>query len=238
MIYDISLNEYPGEICLVLYHNTCNLHCPHCFNYIMPEDNKLTLFNVAKAIDETKDFITAVCLTGGEPLLCNQLDTIIKYIKDRGFKIKINTNGIDTYSNLLRSKNVDFINLSIKGDYQFYQRCGYKESKDELIHYLARINADILEYSLVFGGPFWDAKSSVKFIQNVLRKSLRFQLFEELPTYITIKQFKSGNCLDSRFNDWPMPKRDELVDIGKLFSHLTQKGIYLETYEFGREKIY
>ncbi len=40
-----------------------------------------------------KKYLDGVCITGGEPLLQNDLDKFCKFLKDLGYKIKLDTNG-------------------------------------------------------------------------------------------------------------------------------------------------
>lgn len=240
MHYDISLIEYPGEVCLVLYHNECNLSCPHCFNGDIPYDNKLSFSSVVKAIEESEDFITAVCLTGGEPTLSPYFKKICKYISDKGLKLKINTNGIFSEHIPFAQPYKKYINLSIKGDFNYYQTCGIK-NKDDLIKrlYSTSMKGAITEWNLVYGQYFFDIYKVYNFLMEIRDYNTHGCLFDRVcrPDYFTIKQLQTGNCLDENLNSWKIPSRDELINIAKIFANIPKKDIYIETYEFGREKL-
>ena len=91
---DISLQEFPNEISLILYTGGCNLQCPWCFNPDLRNKKPLSFKQMKDTIDEHRDFITAVVFSGGEPLLNPYLKKTIQYAKSNGLKIKINTNGL------------------------------------------------------------------------------------------------------------------------------------------------
>ena len=82
MEYDISLSEYPNEICLALYHSLCPLCCGWCFNKNRLKNSTVNYSKAKKIIDNNYEFISSVCLTGGEPLLIKDFYKISKYIKN------------------------------------------------------------------------------------------------------------------------------------------------------------
>ncbi|MFH1642966.1 MAG: radical SAM protein [Nanoarchaeota archaeon] len=73
----------------------CNLKCKSCSYWKKRVDNKLDKESIFQYVDELKKLgIKVVGITGGEPLLRNDLEDIIKYIKSKGIKVIIDTNGI------------------------------------------------------------------------------------------------------------------------------------------------
>jgi len=70
---------------------------------------------------ERKDFIDGICMSGGEPTLCPDLPVYFKGIKDKGFLIKLDTNGTKPklLKNLLDFDLVDYIALDIKSSLDF-----------------------------------------------------------------------------------------------------------------------
>lgn len=111
-IYETSLVDYDGEICLCLNTGQCNNNCFYCYN--KPNSIPIMKFDIAKSIiDKKKQFITAISLTGGEPLLNPYLSKILKYAKKQNLKTKIDTSLCSNINDdILR--NIDFINISIK----------------------------------------------------------------------------------------------------------------------------
>jgi len=123
-----SLNEYPGEICAVVFTQGCNFNCKYCFNPELksienPEETYINSDEVLNTLKSRKDKITAVSVTGGEPLLQDDIMEFLCDLKRLGYKIKLNTNG----SYYMRLKHVvgfnlvDFIRMDIKAPSDKYE---------------------------------------------------------------------------------------------------------------------
>lgn len=92
----------------------CNLNCKFCDG--APKDIADTPFSdVRKVIDKLKKSnVKRIVITGGEPLLYNEIDNLIEYIKNMDIEIYLSTNGyflekhIDTIIN-----NVSCIGLPL-----------------------------------------------------------------------------------------------------------------------------
>jgi pyruvate formate lyase activating enzyme len=122
---ETSLIDWEGKIVSTLYLPLCNFRCPFCYNceLILRPDN---IKNIPqKEIDsyllERKDFIDGICMSGGEPTLYPDLPEYFKGIKDKGFLIKLDTNGTNPklLKNLLDFDLVDYIALDIKSSLDF-----------------------------------------------------------------------------------------------------------------------
>lgn len=115
-----SLIDWEGKIVSTLYLSRCNFRCPFCYNseLILDPDNIKSISQ--KEIDsyllENKDFIDGICMSGGEPTLYLDLPAYFKGIKDKGFLIKLDTNGTNPQllKKLLNFNLVDYIALDIK----------------------------------------------------------------------------------------------------------------------------
>lgn len=85
---------------MILSWNTtkrCNLYCKHCYRESDEKaaENELTLLEGKKLIDaiqKTGKF-RIIILSGGEPLLRNDLEEIARYVKSRGMIPVLGTNG-------------------------------------------------------------------------------------------------------------------------------------------------
>lgn len=90
--------DNPNEICFEVTAR-CNLQCPFCFNktYYSEGDlaeDRLSTEDIKKIIDKIKPgFVEQIRITGGEPLLRKDIFQIMEYIKRKGFRIWLNTNG-------------------------------------------------------------------------------------------------------------------------------------------------
>ncbi len=97
----------------------CNLNCIHCrTNASMNLKDKLSFEDITNTVDEiSKEFKPVVVLTGGEPLLRGDLFDIADFIKSKGMRVGIATNGTlvneDTAKKI--KEHFDVASLSIDG---------------------------------------------------------------------------------------------------------------------------
>ncbi|MFP4378508.1 MAG: anaerobic ribonucleoside-triphosphate reductase activating protein [Spirochaetales bacterium] len=93
-----SLVDFPGEIAATLFATGCNLRCPYCHNPelavgIVPDDF-VTVSEVLRFLERRSGVLTAVCITGGEPLLEAWVPEVAEAIHRLGLRVKLDTNGL------------------------------------------------------------------------------------------------------------------------------------------------
>lgn len=137
-----TLVNYPRQVASVIFLSDCNLHCPYCYNKALVYPNRniqpISKDYILKELEDRKDFITGVCISGGEPTLyhfdlLNLLDDIKKRIP--ALLIKIDTNGTrpDVIKNLIDTKMVDYIAMDFKTAPSEYRGVFSKYDVDEAI---------------------------------------------------------------------------------------------------------
>ena len=110
-----TLIDYPGKIASTLFLPGCNLRCPFCHNrdlVLGEEDNLLPIEEILEIINKRKNIIQGVCISGGEPLIHNDLPDLIREIRKIGVKIKIDTNGL--LPEKLADISPDYVSMDIK----------------------------------------------------------------------------------------------------------------------------
>lgn len=229
--YNISTSEYPGEVCLCLFHNSCNLKCPWCFNYNSVNE-PLTFKIVKKSIKENLDYISAVSLSGGEPLTIKHFKKIAKYIRDSGLKLKINTNGL-----IPVKAKVDYLNISIKGCLNDYKMCGYPNfiSPLENIFLNTALNRGYTEWSIVYHKDLVDTNKLSSWLCNTINNNC-FKSFCK-PDLLSLIQFQNDNCLNDNLKQYTPPTNFDLRNEVLKFKNIPLKHLEIETKEFGREKL-
>ena len=126
----LSLIDYPGKIAAIVFFSGCNFYCGFCHN---PELVELSLIKKQPKIkeeyffnflDSRKGLLEGVCLTGGEPTINPDLPEFIEKIKQKGFLIKLDTNGSNPkmLKKLLEENLLDFIAMDIKSSKENYPR--------------------------------------------------------------------------------------------------------------------
>lgn len=233
---DISLNEFPGETSLVLYTGSCSLRCPWCFNPDLLNKKPLSYKQAKDAIDEHRDFITAVTITGGEPLMNPFLFRIIDYVRDNGLKVKLNTNGFVSLNKHNGGRcinwglHVDYLHLSLKGP-NLYNIFDNKKMQYQ------HVWGDTIEYSFVYSPTLWPNKYLQDYANNLCRRLRARSWLHYYPDVFTIVQLKTGNCLNPDFNSCQTPNRESCIRALKIFKELPVRRFMIETYEFGKEEI-
>lgn len=137
-----SLIDYPGKVATVIFLNRCNFRCPYCHNpELVLEEVKEDLDpeEILEFLEKKKNWIDGICITGGEPTLHKGLVDFARRVKQRGFLVKIDTNGTNPsmIEALLDERLVDYISMDIKAPLDKYE----KVTK-------TRVNADAIQQTV------------------------------------------------------------------------------------------
>jgi pyruvate formate lyase activating enzyme len=122
-----SLLDYPDHIASVLFTPSCNLRCPYCHNYKIAVDPQPPFLQEGAALqilENRKKYVDSVVVTGGEPCIHKELPKFLAKLKERGFMVKLDTNGCfpDTLQECL--PYVDYVAMDIKTSPEKYKLLG------------------------------------------------------------------------------------------------------------------
>jgi len=184
-----SLVDFPNRVASVLFTPGCNLRCPYCHNWRIVVDPKPPFLNEETALnmlEARKKYVDAVVVTGGEPTIHKELPKFLKKLKERGFTVKLDTNGF--YPDVLEEclPHVDYVALDVKTSLEKYGRLGAKGTAD-FLRTLEMLKTGKVEYELrttVVPG-FVD-------IEDITRIG---ELVKGAKTF-ALQQFVSGDTLD------------------------------------------
>ena len=211
-----TLLDYPEEIASVIFTPGCNLRCPYCHNpslVIDSENNSelLPLEEIKKFLKKRKNLIGAVVISGGEPLMHNNIGELVDYIKSMDLKVKIDTNGL--FPEKLEKLNVDYIAMDVKTAPQNYSRLGLQRDSNKLFR-------------------------SISYILNSgIHHEFRTTVTEEIVTIDDVRElipllknakhcyftaFQPGNTLDSLYSSKESPEKEYME---KLLSIAQKAGI-------------
>ncbi|MBW2984505.1 anaerobic ribonucleoside-triphosphate reductase activating protein [Candidatus Woesearchaeota archaeon] len=209
-IQKTSMIDYPGKISTVIFTGKCNMKCPFCQNPDliintdkMPELDEKKILGFLK---KKKKWIDGVCITGGEPLIHKDIGDFIKKIKELGFLVKIDTNGLnpELLKKLIDDKIIDYIAMDIKSDKEHYSRATGTEVDIEKIDKsieLIKSSGISYEFRATIVPDFFDQK----IMQNIgewLKGSKRFAL----------QQFRSTLPLLDKAFEGKEPYKKEVLD--------------------------
>jgi len=127
----ISLIDYPNKVASVLFTPGCNLRCPFCHNWRIAVDPKPPFLQETVALEileARKKYVDAVVVTGGEPTMHKELPKFLAKLKERGFMVKLDTNGF--YPEVLEEclPSVDYVALDVKTSLEKYKQLGAKDT--------------------------------------------------------------------------------------------------------------
>lgn len=93
----LTLLDYPGMVACTVFTPGCNFRCPFCHNapLVIPERlfEDTTTDEVLAFLKKRQGVLDGVAITGGEPLIHDDIDGFLADIKGLGYKIKLDTNG-------------------------------------------------------------------------------------------------------------------------------------------------
>ena len=130
-----SLVDFPNRVASVLFTPGCNLRCPYCHNWRIVVDPKPPFLNEENALsmlETRKKYVDAVVITGGEPTLHKELPKFLKKLKEKGFAVKLDTNGF--FPQVLEEclPYVDYVAVDVKTALEKYGRLGARSTADFL----------------------------------------------------------------------------------------------------------
>ena len=121
-----SSKDFPGHVSSTVFLGGCTFRCPFCHNadlVLRPEvfpSMPLDLF--LAYLDSRKGWLEGICITGGEPLLSEDLEDLVRVIRERGLLVKIDTNGPlpARLEKLILEGLVDWIAMDVKAPLERY----------------------------------------------------------------------------------------------------------------------
>ncbi len=126
-----SLLDYPDRIASVLFTPGCNLRCPFCHNWKIATDPQPPFLQEGAALEileSRKKYVDSVVITGGEPCMHKELPKFLAKLKERGFHVKLDTNGF--FPEILEEclGYVHYVALDVKTCAEKYKLLGAKDT--------------------------------------------------------------------------------------------------------------
>ena len=147
-IQKTSLIDYPNRIASVLFTPGCNLRCPFCHNWRIVVDPKPPFLQegaVLRILENRKKYVDAVVVTGGEPTMHKESPKFLRKLKEKGFQVKLDTNGF--YPQVLEEclQYVDYVALDVKTSLEKYAQLGAKDTTP-LLHTIEILRTGKVDY--------------------------------------------------------------------------------------------
>ena len=189
--------DFPGFISATVFLGGCNFRCPFCHNadlVLRPEAlDTIPLDYFIAFLESRRDWLEAVCVSGGEPLIWEDLEVLLRVIKDRNMLVKLDTNGSrpDRLADLIGAQLVDHIAMDVKSPLHKYKQVTRSEvSEDDIVRSIEIVRKCELPYTFrITVVPGLVGEKDLLEIAQMLHRAKRFQ----------IQQFSNRNTLDKIF---------------------------------------
>ena len=121
----MTLLDFPGAVACTVFLGGCDFRCPYCHNAELLDPNFPPLMDETELLAFLKKgqgLLDGVCITGGEPLLRQELPTLLGEIRALGYKIKLDTNGAHPAQlrRILDAGLADYVAMDIKNSPERY----------------------------------------------------------------------------------------------------------------------
>jgi len=168
---------------LFIYLTTkCNMYCRHCYlGFRLKQDLKFhpnNVINIFSGVAGEKD----VTFLGGEPTLYPEINKILRFAKERGYYVRLDTNGFYN-TNLMQKMELEYIDevsISLDGStpniHDTIRMPGSFESVVQNIKYLKNIGKNIRVITTVMKPNLLDVLKIAKFVEDLGVNTLNLHL--------------------------------------------------------------
>ena len=227
----ISSVEFHGNMSLVFFMSKCPLACRYCHNVELLEDNTEKSFEeIKQEIDSSADFLDAIVISGGEPLV--QTDAVIEiltYVRQIGLKTKLDTSGIypDNLKRILDLDLLDYVSLDVKTTFSKYRKItganvGFQVKKSMELVNESGVHLEIRTTYV----PTLHTKKDIK------------NLVDEIEADVyTIQQFRNKNVLDPALEKVEVPNPHDLAALANEIKPYFDGVVKVKSGEFGEQVI-
>ncbi|QQR61204.1 anaerobic ribonucleoside-triphosphate reductase activating protein [Candidatus Uhrbacteria bacterium] len=211
--------DFPGRLACIAFFPGCNFRCGFCHNpeFVLTErlvktaDSWIEGEVFLSFLDQRRGLLDGVVISGGEPTLHAGLPDFIQDIRDRGFQVKLDTNGSlpEVLGPLLRDGLLDYVAMDVKTSLERYPElvsaCVRTEAIKESIA-LIKTYAPEYEFRTTII-PKIHGKKEIAGILELVRGSRRYVL----------QAYRPAITLDPLFGEYAAPDPSHLEMLAKQF---------------------
>ena len=227
----ISSVEFHGNMSLVIFMSKCPLACRYCHNVELLEDNtERSLEEIKEEIDSSADFLDAIVIYGGEPLVqTDDVIEILKYVRQIGLKTKLDTSGIypDKIKKILDLDLLDYVSLDVKTTFSKYRKITGANVGFQVKKSMDYIND---------AGVHLEIRTT--YVPTLHTKKDIINLVDEINADIyTIQQFRNKNVLDPALEKVEVPNPHDLAKLAEEIKPYFDGVVKVKSGEFGEQVI-
>ena len=115
----LTLLDYPEHVAATVFTGGCQLDCSFCHNSELipvPASGDIDEEEFFAFLKKRQGLLDGVCVSGGEPLVQNDIEQFLERIKEMGYLVKLDTNGgfPKKLAALIDDSLVDYVAMDIK----------------------------------------------------------------------------------------------------------------------------
>lgn len=124
----LTLLDFPDRTACTVFLGGCNFRCPFCHNSSLVlgagEGENIPEEEFFAFLENRKNRLDGVAITGGEPLITDETENFIEKIKSMGHAVKLDTNGAfpERLRRLIGKGLVDYVAMDIKNSPHKYAK--------------------------------------------------------------------------------------------------------------------
>lgn len=227
-IQKLTLLDFPGQVACTLFTVGCNMKCPFCHNkdlVFVPENmNYLDPDDILDFLNKRQGVIDAVCITGGEPLLQEGLLEFLGQVKQLGYKVKVDTNGLypDRLKEFVESGYVDYVAMDIKNSFEKYALTIGLNDSEELIKTIKKsmnylLNSDInYEFRTTVVKEYHNKEDLIELAKNI----------KGVKNYYLQQFVDSGKCIKEGLSSYDENEMKDLFEsVKEIIPNVQLRGV-------------
>lgn len=207
-----TLIDWEGKIASEVFLPGCNFRCPMCHSaHLVLNPNTLEsipFYAVRDYLKEQADWIDGVVISGGEPAMHKEIESLCSEFKQLDLAVKIDTNGSypDALASLIDKRLVDCVAMDVKAplDDTYRAVAGVKVDIEAIRKSIALLQKSEVDHEFrTTVCSFFLDENDVLAIAQTLSGVKRYVL----------QEFKGGSCLDPTLDNYQSFTRGELKSI-------------------------
>ncbi len=149
----MTLLDFPGKVACTVFTGGCNFRCPFCHNALLVtelgQSERYSEDEILDFLKKRKGLLDGVAVTGGEPLISDDVLFFMEKVRELGFAVKLDTNGSypERLKKAVESGLADYVAMDIKNSKELYaETAGLSffdiEPIEESVDFLLKGNVD------------------------------------------------------------------------------------------------
>ena len=216
----LTLLDFPGRTACTVFTGGCNLRCPFCHNAGLvrtPLAGPNLTDEVLAYLAKRKGILDGVCVTGGEPLLQPDLVGFLQAVKEMGYAVKLDTNGMlpGRLSEVLATNLVDYVAMDIKSSPDGYSAATGTDADVSAV-------SDSLSILRGSGIPFELRTTAVRGIHTEADFDAIGEWIGDVPAYFIQRFVDSGQLLGSGCDAFSPEEMEHLLTTVRQYTPSAQ----------------